>query len=407
MLKSELLERIENGENSGVEFKRDDIRPEQLAKEIVAMSNFQGGHIFLGVDDDGSISGLRRENTEEWVMNVISEKVHPVILPFYEQVKMDDGLFVAVLTFPQGNSKPYVLKHQGEEKVYIRVGSTSRPATREQQMRLYEIGGMLHTESLPVPKTSSASLDRVRLENYLREIIEDPDVPASDEEWENRLSDLGLIVRPGGMCTIAGLVLFGKKPRQHLKQSGLRVFAFAGREKEYRAKLDLILDKPLVGRWDVGEGSRQVIDSGLVEAFSSRIKPFIQEEPDTFDDNFRREAIALYPMEAIRELVVNALVHRDWTRFVDIEVGLYSDRIEIISPGSLQNSMTVAKMIAGQRYTRNTIIMEIMRDYGYVDYRGMGIRKKVIPAMERNNNPAPLFEATEDYLKTTLYRRNI
>ncbi|MCI5157537.1 MAG: ATP-binding protein, partial [Candidatus Electrothrix sp. AUS1_2] len=68
MLKKELLEIIANGENSGVEFKRDDIRPEQLAKEIVAMANFQGGRVLLGVEDNGSISGLRRENTEEWVM---------------------------------------------------------------------------------------------------------------------------------------------------------------------------------------------------------------------------------------------------------------------------------------------------------------------------------------------------
>lgn len=81
MLKTELLEIIANGENSGVEFKRDDIRPEQLAREIVAMVNFQGGRVILGVEDDGSISGLQRENSEEWVMNVIRDKIHPLVLP--------------------------------------------------------------------------------------------------------------------------------------------------------------------------------------------------------------------------------------------------------------------------------------------------------------------------------------
>ena len=82
MVKTELLEIITNGENSGVEFKRDDLRPEQLAKEIVAMANFQGGRVILGVEDDGSISGLQRDNSEEWVMNVIRDKIHPLILPF-------------------------------------------------------------------------------------------------------------------------------------------------------------------------------------------------------------------------------------------------------------------------------------------------------------------------------------
>ena len=84
MLKVELLEIIANGENSKVEFKRDDIRTEQLAKEIVALVNFQGGHILLGVEDNGTISGLKRKKMEEWVMNVVADKVHPLVLPSYE-----------------------------------------------------------------------------------------------------------------------------------------------------------------------------------------------------------------------------------------------------------------------------------------------------------------------------------
>ena len=70
MLRAELIEIISNGENSVVEFKRDDIRPEQLAKEVVALANLQGGRILLGVDDDGTISGLQRVNTEEWVKKI-------------------------------------------------------------------------------------------------------------------------------------------------------------------------------------------------------------------------------------------------------------------------------------------------------------------------------------------------
>ncbi|MBU1309832.1 MAG: ATP-binding protein, partial [Gammaproteobacteria bacterium] len=138
MLKTELLEIIANGENSGIEFKRDDIRPEQLAKEVVAMANFQGGKLLLGVEDDGTISGIQRPKLEEWVMNVLQDKVHPLLLPFYEEIKLDDKKTVAVISFPLGMSKPYVVRHSGKEEIYIRVGSTSRMATREQQMRLFE-----------------------------------------------------------------------------------------------------------------------------------------------------------------------------------------------------------------------------------------------------------------------------
>lgn len=137
MLKSEVLEIISNGENSGIEFLRDDIRPEQLAKEVVALVNFQGGRILLGVEDDGSISGIQQVNAEEWVMNVVHDKVHPTVLPYYEKVKIDDERCLAVLMVPTGISKPYVVRHSGREDIYIRVGSTSQIATREQQMRLW------------------------------------------------------------------------------------------------------------------------------------------------------------------------------------------------------------------------------------------------------------------------------
>ncbi len=407
MLKTELLEIIANKENSGVEFKRDDIRPEQLAKEIVAMLNFQGGRILLGVEDDGSISGLQRENSEEWVMNVIRDKIHPLVLPYYEEIKIEDDVFVAVLTFPQGVSKPYVLRDRGEEKIYVRVGSTSQLATREQQMRLFEVGGMLHTELLPIARTDSSCLDKARLENYLRDIIQDPDTPDTDEEWEQRLAGLGLLTEPGGLCTVAGLVLFGKRPRQYLKQAGLRVFVFNGEDKEYEARLDLIIDAPIVGRWDIAKSGKNIIDEGLIEKFIAQIEPFISKEPNKVDENFRRKREWFYPFDAVREVLVNALAHRDWTRFVDIEIGVYSNRMEVISPGTLQNSMTIKKMISGQRSPRNPLIMEILRDYGYVDYRGMGVRTKIIPLMKKFNDVEPIFEATEDYLKTVLLRKKI
>ena len=145
MLKTNLLEIIANGENSGVEFKRDDTSPERLAREVVAMADFMGSMVLIGVEDDGTITGIQRENLEEWVMNITQDRIHPMVLPFYEEVHLDETTAVAVLSFPQGISKPYVVRDRGREEVYIRVGSTSRLATREQQMRLFELGGLLHT----------------------------------------------------------------------------------------------------------------------------------------------------------------------------------------------------------------------------------------------------------------------
>jgi ATP-dependent DNA helicase RecG len=327
VFKAELWELIANGENSGVEFKSDDIRPEELAIEIVALANFQGGRILMGVEDDGTISGIRRPYLEEWVMNVFSDKVHPIILPYYEEVLIEKDKKVAVVSFPQGISKPYVVRHDGREEIYIRVGSTSRRAMREQQARLYAIGGMLHTELMPVPGTSFTSLDKVRLENYLRDILHDPEISATAEEWETRLSRLGFMIgtiEKKMQCTIAGLVLFGIKPRRYLKQAGLRVMVFASQDKEYKAELDTTIDSPLVGRWATDAGEKTLIDPGLVERFMEIITPFISEETSGIDENLRRNKRWFFPLPAIREVVLNALAHRDWTRFVDIEVtGLY------------------------------------------------------------------------------------
>lgn len=214
MLKSELLEIIANGENSGVEFKRDDIRPEQLAEEVVAMTNLKGGMLLLGVEDDGSISGIARDRLEEWVMNAIADKVHPMLLPYYEEVQLDSDNRVAVVSFTEGVSKPYVLRHKGREDVFIRVGSTSRRATREQQARLFASGGMLHTEALPVAGSSYNSLDHERLSDYLKNVLADPDIPQNKSSWVNRLIGLGFMAEgiSSPVCTVAGMVLFGTSP---------------------------------------------------------------------------------------------------------------------------------------------------------------------------------------------------
>lgn len=409
MLKSQLLQIIANGENSGVEFKRDDLHPEQLAKEIVALANFQGGHLLLGVEDDGTITGIHRADLETWVMDtVFGRYVHPLILPFYEEVALDDGRRVAVVSLTQGIAKPYVLRHNGREEIYVRVGSTSRLATREQQARLFAMGGMLHAELLPVSGSSFDDLDQERLKDYLLNVIGDSEVPASGAAWEQRLQGLGfMMIQPDGsaISTIAGLVLFGRSPRRSLRQAGVRWMAFAGDSKEYKALDDTILDGPLVALWRGRSGNgRTLIEQGLIERLVDRMTPFVSNEADRTDATMRRSRTWHYPVDAVREALLNALVHRDWTRALEVEVVSYSNRLDIVSPGALQNSMTVEKMLAGQRSPRNSIIVEIMRDYGYVDARGMGVRRKIVPLIRAATGEDARFEATDDYVCVSLPR---
>jgi len=410
MLKSTLFEMITNGENSGVEFNRDDVSPEQLAKEIVALLNFQGGHLLIGVEDDGSVSGVKRPDLERWIMDtVFGHYVHPMVLPYYEEVVVDDGKRVGIVSLMPGVAKPYVLRNCNREEIYVRVGSTSRLATREQQARLFESGGLLHAEVLPVNGTALHDLDLARLADYLVNIAGDTESPRTEQDWIERLTGLGFMTATEAqpaVCTIAGLVLFGRNPKRYLRHACVRWMSFDGVDMDYRSQDDTFMTGPLVALFEgkVG-GSRQMVEPGLIERLVDRMMPFITEQSESIDASLRRTVTTRYPLEVLREAILNAVVHRDWTRSIEIEVTNYADRMEITSPGALQNSMTLDKMLAGQRSPRNPIIVEIMRDYGYVDARGMGVRRKIVPLTRDYCGQDAKFDVNQDFLRVVIPAR--
>ena len=267
---------------------------------------------------------------------------------------------------------------------------------------------MLHAELLPASGSSLRDLSLERLTDYLSTIVGDKTLPASDEAWGERLCGLGFMVeRQDGppLCTIAGLILFGRTPRQFLRQFGVRWMAFEGENKSYKALDDRLIGGPLVALRKESAGVGSVIaENGLIESLVDAMRPFVSEEAAEVDASMRRERRWLYPVEALREAIVNSLAHRDWTRYEEIEVARYVDRLEVLSPGALQNTMTVEKMVAGQRSARNPLIVEILRDYGYVDARGMGVRNKIIPLLFEHNGTEPDFIATEDHLRVVMHR---
>ena len=409
MKRAELLEVVRAGENSGIEFKRDDVRPEQLAREIVALANFRGGSVLLGVEDDGSISGIRRKDLEHWVMDtVFAKKIHPMIVPFYEEVCVDEGRRVAVVTVTQGATKPYVVRHNRQEIAYIRLGSTTRAASREQQARLFAAGGLIRTELLPVSGSRLRDLSRERLADYITGFLGDQGAPDADDAWHDRLCALGFMrERDDGppVCTTAGLILFGYRPDRLLGHVGIHWTCYAGKDKTYRVLDEQVIEGPLVDQWRQLSAGRERTEKGVIERLADVMRPFVSEDSDRINASMRREETRwLYPLGALREGIVNAIAHRDWTRPGRIEIAAYSDRIDIKSPGALPNGMTIEKMMAGQRVPQNLLISEILRDYRYADARGMGVRHKIIPLMRAANGVDPEYEATEDFVRLTLRR---
>src|SRR6266481_6707978 len=185
---TELLEIITDGENSGVEFKRDVLENHALAKELVAFSNLSGGRVLLGVDDDRTIFGITRPNLEEWVMTACRDKIRPSIIPFFEVIReVQPGRDVAIVSVTRGYDVHSVW-HNNRNTYYIRVGTQSREPSPEELGRLFQQRGSFRAELRPVSGAKLSDLDRRRLRDYFSRIRQQ-DVPCDDddESWRTLL----------------------------------------------------------------------------------------------------------------------------------------------------------------------------------------------------------------------------
>jgi ATP-dependent DNA helicase RecG len=391
MNRTELLEILNNGENSGVEFKRDDVRPESLAKEIAALANLEGGHILLGVEDDGTVIGLTRQTkeVEEWVANICRNNLQPSLIPFFEFIPWQGVKRIAVVTIPADcPDKPYKARKGGHWVTFVRVGSTSREATREEEQRLYQAAGVMRYDLKPVPGSSLRDLDMYRLANYFKDIRDQEHPPVGEDEgWQQLLINTEIMVENRGraMVTAGGMLLFGINPNKYLPQAGVTATVYPGLEKDYATIEEEVIRGPLVSLL-TNKGT--ISEPGVID----RVVEFVRRNMGVkaWLEGGRRIQKTSLPLEAVREVIVNATAHRDYTMTgTDIELSLYDDRLEVISPGRLPNTVTIEKMKQGCRVTRNELIKEVLRDYGYIEHRGMGIPYKVIRGMLAHNGTEP------------------
>jgi ATP-dependent DNA helicase RecG len=404
MTKAELLELLKNGENSGVEFKRDDVENHELSRELVAFLNLEGGIVLLGIEDDGTVSGTSRSNLEDWVAELCRVKIEPSIVPHLTWLRgVEPGKDVLIVRASQGPDKPYARVHNNRRTYFIRVGSTCREASREELERMFQASGRVQYGLKPVPGATLDDLDRRRLRDYFVRVLggSAPDDNAF-EEYEKLLRNLDLMTVSSGQAvpTIDGLLLFGRTPKRFLPQSGIRGLSYPGPTPDYAARADEELRGALV---PLCAANGSIIESGLVEQAFDFVNR--NTEPTAHLEGGQRVDRPAYPAIVLREAVVNALVHRDYSAAgSDITLAIYSDRLEIQSPGSLPNTVTLDGMKAGMRYARNQTLVNVMRDYRYVDFRGMGVREKIIPGMRAHNGTEPEFIAEESRLTLRLWK---
>lgn len=347
---------IEQGGNSSVEFKSSAVRPEGLAREIVAFSNGSGGTILIGVEDNGQITGTReREDLEEWVANVARNNVIPAINPqVYPVQYKEQTLFVVEVT--RGQDKPY---QTIDGKFWIRVGSTNRMATKEELSRLFQQAGLIHFDTAPLEETSQPDLDSTKLQEYWSDYYNIDYLKLEDTEQIRLLINADIMVKSENniQVSVGGMLIFGKQPQRKLPQSSIQFAVFNGTELT-----DELLDKHEI------KGTLPEI----IQQTKAKIETFLPN-PSTIRGMKRDEQKAI-PGKVLREAIVNAVCHRDYSiSNRKISVYLFKDRIEVASPGRLPNTLNIEKILTGNSAPRNHFLMKYLDNLKFIDGLGRGV----------------------------------
>ena len=399
-----MLNTIPKFEDSQTEFKQESVRNEKIAKEICAFTNFKGGKIFFGIDDNGKITGISDpQSLEKRIINVCSSIIHPSIIPFISIVEIEDK-FILIADIPMGVQKPYAFKQSNRLVYLIRSGSVSREASREELIRLTQASGLLHYETISITGCQLKELDMRRIEDYfyrIRKLAKDPE--HNSHFWEDLLWNTGYLsqneISNKTEANLAGLLLFGKNPKRWFGGSGITAVCFPGQEEDYNSLGRETYNISLTSLYS-REGLP--LELGLIDNAINFAQRFLSME---VLEGAVRKRIWDIPSEVLREALVNAVLHRDYTIASDVTFKIFSDRVEIANPGKLANTLTISKLKAGCRFPRNPILIETARDYGYIEHLGMGIPLKIMRGMKIFNETEPEFIEKED-LFTVILRKS-
>ena len=377
---NEVLSLIKQGENNAIEFKSANVRPESMAKELVAFANSSGGVILVGVEDSGEISGINinDKNYEEWITNIARNNVIPALEVDVEFVAVEDKdvLFVRLA---KGRDKPYQTQ---KFQFLIRVGSTNRVATQAELMRLFQQSGVFHYDLQGVDRTALSSLNITKIDNYFASY----QIDFENEDNQAQILINTDILLESGQTTVAGLLMFGQNPQKYLYNASISLARFAGQQIENE-----LLDKQVIqGTLDMQ------VDTALAIIKNHIPQPSRIEGSRTVDSVFQ------YPDSVFRELLVNACAHRDYSLHGSrIRVFIFSDRIEFISPGRLPNSVSIEKIKMGVSYARNPVIVKYMENLRYIDKLGRGL-PMVYQTAKRANKEVQFMEIGEEF-RVVLY----
>ena len=390
----ELTEKIYLGEDSTIEFKRELPHRESLAEEIAAFANANGGVILIGVDEDREIVGIDRQDlnrTEKTVVEICGDDISPLVHIVTEKLRIDNKNLLKI-DVPQS---PFV--HKSSNGYFIRQVSSKREMTTGQLGRLLQSRSHAHRISFDAQFVPNTHRDTLREKLYQRFIT----AGATDrEKIEDLLLKRRLLVNDGQeyRASVAGLLICHDRPDDYLYNSFIQAVFYNGVKKDANYQID-------------AKDFRGPLDEQIVDAFK-----FVERynQVSARKDIGRIEK-SQYSMKAIFEAIVNAVVHRDYSKTGSkIRLFMFTDRLELYSPGALANTLTIDGLPYGQA-TRNELLARLLSeitledDMGrqverlhFLERRGEGVGI-ILDESKALSDKTPIYELFGEELRLTIF----
>ncbi|ALS97100.1 helix-turn-helix domain-containing protein [Lacimicrobium alkaliphilum] len=372
-----LWQEIQQGESKTLEFKQQLPKGEQLAKTLIAFANTSGGKLILGVNDLRQVVGVKEDEFDlmDQIASMAHDHCHPTLMPNIHLETVQGKTLVIVQVY-RGSQLPYYLKSKGREKgTYVRLSATNRPASLE----------MIH------------ELERQRLHQSFDEQAA-WDIPLANLELAPLRSAFERIGKPFDNARMRSLKLIKTEQGQDYPTHGLLILL--GQYEQAEIKCSRFKGTDMAVFLDKKEYTGNLFSQlAQTEAF---IKNHLHLKAEIF--GLQRTETYEIPITAIREALVNAFVHRDYSNTGrDIKVGIYDDMVNIVSPGGLPNGLTLDEALKGRSEIRNKVIARVFKELGYIEQWGSGITR-LRKLCQQAGNPEPTIKETGDFVDIEFHR---
>lgn len=381
MTPEEISSLYHQGQSETVAFEVESVAMHRLAETLAAFANADGGIVLLGIDPKGNaVRGIRAvDAATDKALAAGLRGEPPLILPRPEKVTLE-GKEILAIQVPAGLPHAYGLRG----KYLTRSGKKNVALGPRQLRQLLRERGEAAFEALPAPGAALDDLDDALVQKYAAAFLGDP-LPSKKEPLLDLLYRRGCLVKEGGSFrpTISGYLLFGHEPQRALPSAEILLARYAGKQMS-------------------DEFLREVVRGPLAEQVR-RAEAFVvaNMRKGARLDTLQRADRSEYPIPAVREAIVNAVAHRDYAiRGDEIRVLMFTDRIEVYSPGRLPGHVTIDNIVE-ERFSRNEVIAQVLADMGFIERLGYGI-DRMIRLMREWGLPAPRFAETTNGFKVTL-----